>query len=290
MTVAPRGRSPMLALSAAGFIATRTSGASPGVMMSWSAKCSWKLDTPGSVPAGARISAGKFGSVDRSLPKDAVSCVKRSPVSCMPSPESPANRMITRSRRSTFLVAELADLLDEPPRPAAAQVASAGRRRGAERGLGAGGGPLSLEWGPGGRPGAPGARLGAETRWPRRLGDDRRRRPSAPPGGRAEPTQGAVIACEIHEPPPAGRTRRGGGQSDNGHSRNYRCPPAGGRGPGARNHSSVEAGRVRGGRERAAGVRAFVTVGGPIGAPPGSRRRQRSTVLCNPVRAAALIA
>src|SRR5215217_7755393 len=66
----------MLALSAAGFITTRTSGASPGVMMSWSAKCSWKELTPGSVPVGARISAGKLGSVDRSLPKDAVSLVK----------------------------------------------------------------------------------------------------------------------------------------------------------------------------------------------------------------------
>ena len=87
----------MLAFSAAGFIATSTSGRSPGVMMSWSAKCSWKVDTPGRVPAGARISAGKFGSVDRSLPKDAVSEVNRSPVSCMPSPESPAKRMITRS-------------------------------------------------------------------------------------------------------------------------------------------------------------------------------------------------
>ena len=65
----PPGRSARLAFSAAGFIATRTSGASPGVMMSWSAKCSWKELTPGSVPVGARISAGKFGSVDRSLPK-----------------------------------------------------------------------------------------------------------------------------------------------------------------------------------------------------------------------------
>jgi hypothetical protein len=68
MIVAPRGRSARLALSAAGFIATSTSGASPGVRMSWSAKCSWK-PTPGQVPAGARISAGKSGSVDRSLPK-----------------------------------------------------------------------------------------------------------------------------------------------------------------------------------------------------------------------------
>ncbi|GAA3223043.1 hypothetical protein GCM10020256_30860 [Streptomyces thermocoprophilus] len=41
------------------------------------------------MPAGARISAGKFGSVDRSLPNDAVSEVNRSPVSCIPSPESP---------------------------------------------------------------------------------------------------------------------------------------------------------------------------------------------------------
>ncbi|CAM5478443.1 hypothetical protein STENM327S_01535 [Streptomyces tendae] len=101
MISAPRGRSPTFAFSAAGFIATSTLGASPGVRMSWSAKCSWKDETPGRVPAGARISAGKFGSVDRSLPNDAVSEVKRSPVSCIPSPESPANRMITRSSRRT---------------------------------------------------------------------------------------------------------------------------------------------------------------------------------------------
>jgi hypothetical protein len=49
------------------------------------------------VPCGARISAGKFGIVDRSLPNAAASDVKRSPVSCIPSPESPANRMTTRS-------------------------------------------------------------------------------------------------------------------------------------------------------------------------------------------------
>ena len=47
MIVAPRGTSPRLALRAAGFIATSTSGASPGVSTSWSAKCSWKLETPG---------------------------------------------------------------------------------------------------------------------------------------------------------------------------------------------------------------------------------------------------
>jgi hypothetical protein len=103
MSRPPPGRSSRLALRAAGFIATRTSGASPGVMMSWSAKCSWKELTPGRVPVGARISAGKLGSVDRSLPNDAVSLVKRPPVSCMPSPESPASRMTTRSSSTTLL-------------------------------------------------------------------------------------------------------------------------------------------------------------------------------------------
>ena len=49
---------------------------------------------------GARISAGKSGSVARSLPNRALALVKRSPVSCMPSPESPAKRMMTRSSRS----------------------------------------------------------------------------------------------------------------------------------------------------------------------------------------------
>ena len=96
----------MLALSAAGFMATSTLGASPGVMMSRLAKWSWKLETPARVPAGARISAGKLGNVERSLPKVAVSEVNRSPVSCIPSPESPANRMMTRSRGTTCLVTE----------------------------------------------------------------------------------------------------------------------------------------------------------------------------------------
>src|SRR5581483_5888955 len=36
--------------------------------------------------------------VARSLPKIALTLVKRSPVSCMPSPESPAKRMTTRSK------------------------------------------------------------------------------------------------------------------------------------------------------------------------------------------------
>ncbi len=57
----------------------------------------WNADTPASVPAGARISAGKSGSVDRSLPNNADALVNRSPVSCMPSPESPAKRMTTWS-------------------------------------------------------------------------------------------------------------------------------------------------------------------------------------------------
>src|SRR6187200_2776573 len=104
MIVAPRGTSPRLALRAAGFIATSTSGASPGVSTSWSAKWSWKLETPGRVPCGARISAGKFGSVDRSLPIAAVSLVNRSPVSCIPSPESPAKRITTRSSVCTVLL------------------------------------------------------------------------------------------------------------------------------------------------------------------------------------------
>ena len=103
MIVAPRSSSAMLAFSAAGFMATRTFGASPGVRMSREAKWIWNADTPASVPAGARISAGKFGSVARSLPTTAVASVKRLPVSCMPSPESPAKRMITRSRSSTVL-------------------------------------------------------------------------------------------------------------------------------------------------------------------------------------------
>src|SRR5664280_2733097 len=98
MTMPPRGRSPMLAFRAAGFIATSTVGASPGVTIEWSAKCTWNADTPGIVPAGARISAGKSGSVDRLLPNAAVSTVNRSPVSCIPSPESPANRMTTSVR------------------------------------------------------------------------------------------------------------------------------------------------------------------------------------------------
>ncbi len=66
-------------LSAAGFIATSTFGASPGVVMSWSEMWTWNALTPARVPAGARISAGKSGSVARSLPKSALALVNRSP-------------------------------------------------------------------------------------------------------------------------------------------------------------------------------------------------------------------
>ncbi len=48
----------MFVLSAAGFMATSTSGSSPGVWISALEKLSWKPLTPGSEPAGARISAG----------------------------------------------------------------------------------------------------------------------------------------------------------------------------------------------------------------------------------------
>ncbi len=68
MRAPPGGRSPTFVLSAAGFIATSTSGWSPGVWMSLELKLIWKPDTPGSEPAGARISAGKSGSVLMSLP------------------------------------------------------------------------------------------------------------------------------------------------------------------------------------------------------------------------------
>jgi hypothetical protein len=58
MRIAFFGSSRRLTLSAAGFIATSTSGWSPGVQISVAEKFTWKPETPGSVPAGARISAG----------------------------------------------------------------------------------------------------------------------------------------------------------------------------------------------------------------------------------------
>ena len=56
--IPPVGRSATFAFKAAGFIATRTFGASPGVKISWSEMWIWNADTPARVPAGARISAG----------------------------------------------------------------------------------------------------------------------------------------------------------------------------------------------------------------------------------------
>src|SRR5689334_15110604 len=99
-SVPPGASSAMFAVSAAGFIATRTFGMSPGVRISWSEMWTWNDETPAIVPASARISAGKFGIVARSLPNVALTSVKRSPTSCMPSPESPAKRITTRSRAS----------------------------------------------------------------------------------------------------------------------------------------------------------------------------------------------
>src|SRR3954452_19563793 len=105
----PRSSSPRFVLSAAGFIATSTFGWPPGVRMSREAKWIWKAETPASVPAGARISAGKSGNVTRSLPVIAVASVNRLPTSCIPSPESPANRTTTRSLSWTAFVTRKRD-------------------------------------------------------------------------------------------------------------------------------------------------------------------------------------
>ena len=97
MSVPASIRSLMFVLSPAGFIATSTSGASPGVWISFDEKWSWNPDTPNRLPAGARISAGKSGNVEMSLPASAAALANSLPVSCMPSPESPTNRITTRS-------------------------------------------------------------------------------------------------------------------------------------------------------------------------------------------------
>ncbi len=97
ISVPPDSSAARFDFSAAGFIATSVLGWSPGVRMSREAKWIWKAETPCGVPAGARISAGKSGRVERSLPTWAVAAVKRPPTSCMPSPESPANRTMTLS-------------------------------------------------------------------------------------------------------------------------------------------------------------------------------------------------
>ena len=58
MMAAPGIRSRTQALRAAGFMAMSTLGVSPGVEMSWSEMWTWNAETPATVPAGARISAG----------------------------------------------------------------------------------------------------------------------------------------------------------------------------------------------------------------------------------------
>src|SRR6185503_4225468 len=68
--------------------------------MSWLEKFNWKPLTPGKLPAGARISAGKSGKVEMSLPTTAEVFVNWVPVNCMPSPESPAKRIVTVSTSS----------------------------------------------------------------------------------------------------------------------------------------------------------------------------------------------
>src|SRR3989338_4587932 len=75
--------------------------------MMLSENCIWKLETPGSVPMGARISAGNSGSVEMSLPIKADVSVNCEPVSCMPSPESPAKRTVT-DEMDLVILADLA--------------------------------------------------------------------------------------------------------------------------------------------------------------------------------------
>ena len=58
MRVPPFFKSFKCTLNAAGFIATNTSGSSPGVWTSSLLNFNWKELTPNSEPAGARISAG----------------------------------------------------------------------------------------------------------------------------------------------------------------------------------------------------------------------------------------
>src|SRR5687767_15508638 len=64
----------------------------------------WYPETPASVPAGARISAGKSGNVLMSLPTRAEVSVNCVPASCIPSPESPAKRIVTLGSFVSFFV------------------------------------------------------------------------------------------------------------------------------------------------------------------------------------------
>ena len=104
MIVPPFSTEPSSAFSAAGFIATRTSGWSPGVRMSVDANWIWNAETPWTVPAGPGSRPGSPASSRGRCRAPRVALVNRSPVSCMPSPESPANRMTTRCFSSTCLV------------------------------------------------------------------------------------------------------------------------------------------------------------------------------------------
>src|SRR3954451_23932897 len=56
-----------------------------------------------------------------SLPKSAVSLVKRPPVSCMPSPESPAKRIVNCSSCSTCLAISLHRSADDRDAPGLAR-------------------------------------------------------------------------------------------------------------------------------------------------------------------------
>src|SRR4051812_37054870 len=99
----PSSRSFRFVLRAAGFMTTRQLSRSPGVWMSVAAKWTWKPDTPARVPAGARISAGESGNVAMSLPARADVFVNWVPARCMPSPESPAKRIVIDETSSTRL-------------------------------------------------------------------------------------------------------------------------------------------------------------------------------------------
>jgi hypothetical protein len=91
--ISPPGfKSPTLVFKAAGFMATSTSGASPAVSIDDDPKLIWNAETPNNVPCGARISAGKSGNVAKSLPASAADSMNCPPVSCIPSPLSPAKR------------------------------------------------------------------------------------------------------------------------------------------------------------------------------------------------------
>src|SRR5438445_5158901 len=83
--------------------------------MSVEEKWIWNPDTPASVPAGARISAGKSGSVLMSLPTSADVSVNCVPANCMPSPLSPAKRTVTDGSATTGFGWPLVPLSFESP-------------------------------------------------------------------------------------------------------------------------------------------------------------------------------